>query len=201
MVFLTSIDILDTGFLTVSNRTGQLTTANRANSGDELRLKGVEFEYNTSSNVDSETFTANFADVEVSAVSVNPDAVRLTIYLNRSSTSSGTDVWSSNDMGNLYALTQLPKTKGFKAIYYPVDAAVASTVRKHDEQITYYLGRTDTTESQGDIDLNIATGTSTTATGKDLTDIKYVPVRFTDCSLTQSSEGGIKLTLNGFRTA
>ena len=47
MVFLTSLNILDTGFLDVATRTGQLSSANRVNSGLALQLKGVNFDIKT----------------------------------------------------------------------------------------------------------------------------------------------------------
>jgi hypothetical protein len=199
MVFLTSIDILDTGFLTVTNRTGQLSTSNRVNSGNALRLKGVNFEINSSSNLDDETYSANFDDVQVPVISVNPDKITLTLYLNRQATENNTGVWETGDMQYLSALLNLPKTKGFKAIYYPV-ARTAITTRRQDEQIVTYLGRTDVTESQGDISITIATSGST-ASGQNLTDVNYIPVRFSNCRINQDTSGGVEVVLEGTRTA
>jgi len=201
MVFLTSVDILDTGFLTVSSRTGQLSTANRANSGSALRLKGVELEISSASNLDKETYAANYSDIECPVVSVNPDEIKLTIWLNKTATASNIGVWATGDMQYIAALLDLPKTRGFKAIYYPVDAASGATVRKHNEQILYYLGITDTTESQGDINLTLATSDTATASSKDLTDVKYIPVRFESCDISQDTSGGVQVTLTGVRTA
>lgn len=201
MVFITSVDILDTGFLTVTNRTNQLTTANRVNSGSALRLKGVELNIGSSSNLDDESYTAEFDDIEVPVISVNPDTVKLTLYLNKQSTEANTGVWDTGDMKYLAELLSLPKTKGFKAIYYPVDAAVGATIRKHNEQILYYLGRTDTAEDQGDIDITLATSNTATASSKDLTDVIYIPVRFSNCDIVQGTGGSIEVTLTGTRTA
>jgi hypothetical protein len=74
-------------------------------------------------------------------------------------------------------------------------------VRKHNQQITFYLGRTDTSETQGDIDITLATDETTTADQKDLTDIKYIPVRFKSCTINQEPGNTISITLDGVRTA
>lgn len=200
MVFLTSLDILDTGFLTVTNRTGQLATSARVNSGAALRLKGVQLEINSSSNLDDETYSANFDDIEVPVVSVNADTITLTIYLNRSATETNTGVWETGDMKYLSALLNLPKTKGFKALYYPVIRG-ATTLHKADEQITTYLGRFDTVESQGDISLTVINGSNESTTTGDLTDVLYIPVRFNNCTITQDTSGGVEVQLTGVRTA
>ena len=200
MVFLTSIDILDTGFLTVTNRLGQLPTAQRVNAGAALRLKGVELEIESSSNLDDETFASNLDDeIESDLVSVNPDTIKLTLFLNASSTESNPGTWGTSDMKYLAGLLRLPKTKGFKAIYYPVLAS-ATTVRKNNQQMTFYLGRTDTGESQGDIDITVANAETTTVAERNLTHIKYIPVRFRSCSMTQEPGQRIKVTLEGVRT-
>ena len=200
MVFLTSIDILDTGFLTVTNRLGQLPTAQRVNSGQALRLKGVELEIESSSNLDYETFASNLDDeIETDVVSVNADKVKLTLYLNTSSTENNPGVWGTSDMKYLAGLLRLPKTKGFKAIYYPVLAS-ATTVRKNNQQMTFYLGRTDTGESQGDLNLTLANTNTTTVSSQNLTHVKYIPVKFNSCKMTQEPNQGIRVTLEGVRT-
>ena len=80
MVFLTSIDILDTGFLTVTGRTNQLSTANRVNSGGALRLKGIELEIGSSANLDDETYSGESNEIECPLISVNADTFQMTIF-------------------------------------------------------------------------------------------------------------------------
>jgi hypothetical protein len=195
MVFLTSIDILDTGFLTKTNRGTQLSTANRVNSGSALRLKGVDLEISGSSNVDKETFPGNTTGaIDCPLISVNPDEFTLTLYLNSSNTDTN-NPWGINDVANLALIRRLTKTAGFKAIYYPV----SGNIRKRNQQLSYQLGSADTSESQGDINITLATTeTDTTGTsGYDLTDVNYIAVRFESFSIKQEPGNSIEVKLNG----
>jgi hypothetical protein len=199
MVFLTSIDILDTGFLSKSSRSSQLATSERVNNGSALRLKGVEMNLEVSSNLDSETFTGEFGDVACPLISVNPDTFTMTLYLNSNNTTTS-NVWGVDDMGALGFLRRLPKTKGFKAIYYPVSA----NVRNRDKQMIWEMGTPDTTESQGDINITLAATEASTAgtSGFDLTAVNYIAVRFNSCSITQESGSSkIVVKLSGVITA
>jgi hypothetical protein len=198
MVFLTSIDILDTGFLSKTTRTNQLSTANRVNSGNALRLKGVVFEIDSSANLDDSPSPGKYDDLEIPLISVNPDTFRLTLFLNSNNTST-TNPWGINDVAVLSSLRRLPKTAGFKALYYPVSA----NIRKRDSQMIYQLGSPDTTEPQGDIDITLATtqGDTTGTAGFDLTDVNYISVRFQSCKITQDGDGTkITVELNGVIT-
>jgi hypothetical protein len=195
MVFLTSIDILDTGFLTKTNRGTQLSTANRVNAGVALRLKGVDLEISGSSNVDKETFTGNTTgEISCPLISVNPDEFTLTLYLNSSNTDTN-NPWGVNDVANLALIRRLTKTAGFKAIYYPV----SGNIRKRNQQLIYQLGSADTSESQGDINIALATTESDTTgtSGYDLTDINYIAVRFESFSIKQEPGNSIEVKLNG----
>jgi hypothetical protein len=194
--FLTSLDIVDTGFISYTNRTNQLSATNRANSGSALRLKGVMIELGSSANLDDETFTGNFDDVEVATVSVNADTIQLTIWINSKNVDAN-NVWGIDDMAQIAQLRRLTKTRGFKAIYYPV-LKTATTVRAQDEQLLTYIGTTDVAQPQGDIDLTLATAANTTNDGYDLTDINYLPVYFKSFKVVQDSKSsGMKITLMG----
>lgn len=199
-IVLTSVDIIDTGFLSVSNRTSQVATALRVNAGVALKLKGVELEIGSSSNLDEETYTAEYDDIEVPVCSVNPDTIRLTIILNKTSTESNPGVWNTSDMKYLAEIFRLPKTVGFKALYYPVIRG-ATILHHTDQQILNYLGRYDTTETQGDVSLTVVNGSGNSTTTGDLTDVVYIPVRFKSCNVTQTPDGFIQVTLDGVRTA
>ena len=195
MVFLTSIDILDTGFLTKTSRGTQLSTANRVNAGSALRLKGVNLEISGSSNVDKETFTGNTTGaISCPLTSVNPDEFTLTLFLNSSNTDTN-NPWGVNDVANLAEIRRLTKTAGFKAIYYPV----TGSIRKRDQQLIYQMGSVDTSEIQGDIDITLATTESDVSgtSGYDLTDVKYIAVRFESYSITQEPGNTIEVKLNG----
>lgn len=200
MVFLTSVDIVDTGFLTVTNRSGQLTPAARVNNGQALRLKGVELDIDVTSNLDDETFAGN-ADgaIEIPLVSVNPDKITLTILINRTSNEDNPGVWNTEDMKYLAAISRLPKTPGFKAIYYPVDSLLSSSIRRQNEQILFWLGRIDTVEDQGDLNLTLAVSNTATQSGKDLTRVRYIPVKFNSCKIKQETTQTMRITLEGYR--
>lgn len=207
MVFLTSLNILDTGFLDVNTRTGQLSSSLRVNSGSALQLKGVNIDITSSSNLDKSVtpgkIPTSIKDNEKRAlISVNPIAITISILLNSNNIDTS-NVWGINDMALLSQLLRIPSTYGWKAIYYPVDNTAtdsgSNTSRKRNSQITYQLGATDTTESQGDLNLTLWTGT-TSASSKDLTDVNYIPVRFESCSITQVPDNKIQVTLSGVVT-
>lgn len=207
-IFLTSIDILDTGFLRVgrstpSARVNQLGTSSRVNSGSALRLKGVTIEFDSTSNLDATASPAQFNTSTIvapqsAAVSSNPTRFTMNIKINSTNTDTSNE-WGINDMSLVAHLLQLPHTKGFKAIYYPVDLTATGDTRNLTKQLTHYLGDNDTTQSQGDIDITLWTG-ATSASSKDLTDVNYVAVRFDSCKITQTPSQMIDITLSGVIT-
>jgi hypothetical protein len=207
MVFLTSLNIVDTGFLDVNTRTNQLSTSLRVNSGSALQLKGVNFDIESSSNLDTSTspgytITTIKSHEKRSWISSNATQVTISILLNSNNTSTS-NVWDINDMSLLAQILKLPHTVGWKALYYPVDNSATDTggndSRKRNSQIVYQLGATDTSESQGDLNLTLWTGT-TSASSKDLTDVNYIPVRFTSCKINQTPDNKVMVTLQGVVT-
>jgi hypothetical protein len=203
MTFLTSIDIIDTGFVSLTTRTSQFSTANRVNLGAALKLKGVAVDFTSSSNLDDGGYPGIYSDVEVPVVSSNPDQISITINLNSSYTDTS-NPFDVDDMSLIAELIRLPKTKGIKAIYYPVDITAndvaPNTSNRKDRQLIYNLGTTDTVEAQGDLNLTVWTGV-TTASSKTLKDIKYIPVRFKDCKMTQdATTNSIRIILTGVKT-
>jgi len=217
--FLTSIDILDTGFLTVTSRTNQLSTSERVNSGNSLRLKGVTLNIDDSASVDKSSTpgyiptTLNSVVQSVrghekrSLITRNPTQISIGLLLNANNDDTSNS-WGVDDMALLTHLRKLPHTAGFKAIYYPVDNTAtdtgANTTHKRDNQVIYQIGEADTTEDQGNIasgtHMTLWTGATSTATGKDLTDVNYVPVRFESCSIRQVANNKIQVTLQGVIT-
>jgi hypothetical protein len=203
MVFLTSLDILDTGFLAVDrdangDRSNQVTSANRVNLGVALRLKGVNFDITSSSNVDKTATPGKLTTNRNGLVSVNPDQITISIMLNQRHTDTN-NPYGTNDMSYVAALNKLPKTLGFKAVYYPVDDTATGDDRKKDVQLPTLLGEKDTTQDQGDIDISLWNG-STNVSGKDLTDVKYIGVRFESCQITQTPSNSIRVALSGVIT-
>jgi len=207
MVFLTSLDILDTGFLTVTSRQSQLASGSRVNSGSALRLKSVDITIQSTSNLDSGV-TPGFNPSDIknhearALVSINPIPVTIKIFLNTRNINAS-NYYGINDMSLLPYLLSLPHTKGFKAIYYPVDNTANDTgsnsTEQRNQQIVYQLGATDTSEDQGDIDITIWTNT-TSASSKDLTDVNYIPIRFKSCKINQITSNKIMVTLQGVVT-
>ena len=97
MVFLTSIDILDTGFISKTDRTSQLEPSDRVNSGSALRLKGVELDMSGSSNTDNEGSPGNYTNPTAQLISINGDEIELTLYINSNNVDTN-NVWGINDM-------------------------------------------------------------------------------------------------------
>lgn len=217
MVFITSLDILDTGFLTVTSRSSQLSTSNRVNSGKSLRLKAVNFTVNSTSNLDVAVTPAFFpSDIknheQRALVSVNPTTVTLTLHLN-TDYSDTSNYYGVNDLELLPYLLKLPHTKGFKAIYYPVTNASinsgASTNNERDKQLVYQLGISDSGSTEdseagiGDIDtayyMKLWHNTAEDTTN-DLTKVNYMPIRFNSCQQIQGKSNKITIVLNGVVT-
>ena len=201
MAFITSMNIVDTGFLTVKNRTAQLARAQRANEGNEIVLKAVKITFNGSSNLDYETNPGNDGEVQAELISVNADKVTLEVYLNRKSTANNPGVWNTSDLQNIPALIKLAKTKGFKAIYYPVAFNSANLqIRKQDEQLLFYMGRRDLSSvTPGDIAINLASSNTQEITGN-LSNVRYVAVRFENWDIMQDVKGRMILKLEGVVT-
>lgn len=214
-IFLTSIDILDTGFLKVGERTpadrgsNQGAAATRVNAGAALRLKGVTLTLSSSANLDKSASPGRFnvnesstptttEGVQCPAISSNPTEFTLTLYLN-SKNDSTSNVWGINDMALLNDLLNLPHTPWFKALYYPVDNAATGDTRGLTKQMVYYIGSADTTQNQGDIDITLWNG-SASATGYDLTDVNYIACRFESVKLSQSPKNNIQVDLSGVIT-
>lgn len=207
MVFLTSIDILDTGFLSLSNRSSQLSKSNRVNNGDALRLRGVNINYTTTANLDAKPIPSMIPSSlrdynEVSLISLNNPTIQIIIFFNKGNTSTD-NIWGINDKEIIYKIPRLVSTLGVKAVYYPVDISASdsgsSSSRNRDFQIPNIYGITDTTENQGDIDINLWTGT-TFASGKNLKNIKYLPVRFKSISNPETTYNGVRITITGVIT-
>jgi len=104
---------------------------------------------------------------------------------------------SINDVTLLAQLMRLPETYGIKALYYPVTATASGDTRRQTSQLIYQIGAVDTTEPQGDISLTLWDG-STAATSKNLTHVRYIPCRFSNCTITQQPGNSIKVRLEGF---
>ena len=198
MVFLTSLDILDTGFLTQTGRTNQLAAGDRVNAGVALRLKEVSFEIESSSNLDKSVTPANSDTGQYPWISNNPTTFSMEIVLNRKNDDT-TNPWGVNDVSYIAQLYKLPHTKGFKALYYPVKTGVLADERNRDTQMIYLLGAVDTTEDQGDISISLWDG-SAEETSLDLTSVKYVCVRFETCKETQLPKNKMLITLTGVIT-
>jgi hypothetical protein len=198
MVYLTSINILDTGFATKAKDTTQLATAYRVNSGAALQLKGVNFEISSSANLDKASFATNTAQTTVPFIGVNPRTFTLTLFLNSRNTDTN-NTYEVNDVALLAEILRLPETYGVKALYYPVHITATPDDRRMSSQLVYQIGAADTTETQGDISLTIWGGSSQLTT-QNLTDVRYISCRFESCSITQDPGSGIKVTLDGVWT-
>lgn len=203
MVFLSSLAILDTGFLTVSSRQGQLAAANRVNSGSQLLLKGVQFRITSAANLDK-SVTPGYIPSDIkgheqrSLVSVKPTMVTIAVFLSRNNTDSS-NYYEVNDMSLLPFLLRLPHTAGFKAIYFPVTTTASPDDRGLTKQILHHIGGTDTTESQGDINLTLWSGSGSGAS-RDLTDVRYIPVKIESVQQPQQPTSKLIVTLTGVVT-
>lgn len=194
MVFLTSLDILDTGYLTKAKNTTRLTAAEIANAGTAFRLKGVEFDIQSSCNLDKSTTPGKFSTLAVPLISVNPREITIRVVFNRLNVSTG-NYFAVNDMSYIYEFVRLAETKGIKAIYYPVDSSATGDTRGMTSQILYQLGTADTTEGQTGISISLWSG-SVEATGKNLTNVKYIPCRIESVKFPQRGDNIIEAVIS-----
>jgi hypothetical protein len=193
MVFLTSLDILDTGYLTKAKNTTRLATADIANAGVAFRLKGVEFDIQSSCNLDKSATPGKFTTPTVPLISINPRELTIRVVFNRFNTSTS-NYFAVNDMSYIYELVRLAETKGIKAIYYPVDTSATGDTRGMANQILYQLGTADTTEPQTSISISLWNG-SAEATGKNLTNVKYIPCRIESVKFPQRGDNIIEVVI------
>jgi hypothetical protein len=201
MVFFTSLNILDTGFLAKSVRSSQLATANRAYSGAAFTLKGVTLTINSSGNLDKTTPPAKFTASQHALVSINPRTFIITIYVGANYTSTS-NIYGVNDVAMLPELLRLPETAGWKAIYVPVDISSAAGYLKRESHLIYAIGSADTSEGQGDLSFSVIKDGAVTTT-RNLTYVKYLCARFETCQLgfDPSTPNAIRVTLSGVFTA
>jgi len=203
MVFLTSLDILDTGYLAVDrdadgDRSNPVPTADCVNSKVALRLKGVNFDITSSSNVDKLSTPGKLTTNRIGLVSVNPRQVSIKLMLNQR-TESDTAPYGINDMSYLASLIKLPETSGFKAVYYPVKEGATPDDRRKDRQIVTLIGTADTIQTQTGINLSLWDGADEDTTN-DLTDVRYIAVRFESCKINQTPKNSIEVELSGVIT-
>lgn len=194
MVYLNSLHIVDTGWLSTTSRGTQLSSASRANAGSALPLKAVDIDISATSNIDKSTPPGVYSAVQHALVSLNPTEFTLNIRIN-SKYASTSNPYAVNDAGLIPELLRLPKTTGWKAMYYPTDVASGTGAFGKEGQLLYAIGTTDTTESQGDLNITLNTGLH-----KDLTDVKYVAVRFDACRVHEDITNIVKVTLTGVFT-
>lgn len=194
MVFLTSLDILDTGYLTKAKSGTRLATADIANAGVAFRLKGVEFDIQSSCNLDKSSTPGKFTTPTVPMISFNPREITIRVIFNKFDTSTS-NYFGVNDMSYISELVRLAETTGIKAIYYPVDATATGDTRGMTSQILYQLGAVDTIEPQTGISISLWNG-SAEATGKNLTNVKYVPCRIESVKFPQRGDNIIEAVIS-----
>lgn len=199
MTFLTSLDILDTGYLTKSKSGTILSNANRVNNGNALRLKGVSFVVNSSASLDTSTHLTKTSEIQIPFISALPTTFTISIFLDERNTDTNNQ-FSIADMSYIYELYRLPRTQGVKAIYYPVTVAATGDTRGRDKQLVYLLGSQDSgSVTQTGISLSAWNG-SAEATGLDLTDVKYISARFESVQMTQQTSSAVRINLEGVFT-
>lgn len=115
---MSNIAILDTGYAVKPNPINTTPSGSqfaRANSGNEILLKGVEVACDISSNVDNTNVPAQtdtnglYQSPEINAVSCSADSFTVTGIADRR---------VSGDMTNLSNLRNAVKSKGVKLFYY-----------------------------------------------------------------------------------
>lgn len=195
---MANLSVIDTGFLKTTNTGTQLSATNRANSGSLITFKAVDFKPTAKGNLDNAPTLGTYTDSEVHLVSVENVGFNMMGKL---------DMTDSTDRALVYQLLRLCRTRGYKALFYDVDRATTdtggNTSLRRDQQLVTLLANAhyDTTEPQGDISFSAWTGTAS-ATGKNLTNVVHIHVRFMDVNFSQSADTKIvTFTLRGVITA
>lgn len=118
---MSSITILDTGFLKIDNTGTQLSSANRANSGSAITLNSVSVNFETKANVDDSPALGKYAETEVNFASFDNRKLVIKGVLRSS---------NSTEMSLVYPLHKLVQTKGYKTVYYPIVGDTTQLVSK-----------------------------------------------------------------------
>lgn len=112
----------DSGYLSPTNTGTIATDANRVNSGNAIALHGVEFKPITSANFDDSPLIGQFP----SGTNVSSGAdIHLTSIENMGFTITGfLDLSVAADQALVVPLTQLPRTKWYKLLYFSATTGV-----------------------------------------------------------------------------
>jgi len=194
---MANLSILDTGYLKTDNSGTQLAATSRANSGNLINLKTVNFKPTAKSNLDTNPVLGTFAEAEIHLVS----------FENLGFSIQGrVDTRVSADLDLIWQLVLLCRTKGYKAMFYNVDKDATDTganqTLERDKQLVTNLANEhyDTTEPQTGISFSLWTGAASTAS-KNLTNVEHMMVRFIDVTFTQSPKSKlISYSLKGIST-
>lgn len=190
---MANISIVDTGFITpyhvgsLGQAVTQISSANRANSGNKMVLKTVSFNPNIKLNVD------DTPEIDKSEAVVNIGTVE-----NLKFTLNGVlDMSNSTDRGYVYQMLRLCKTKAYKALFYDVirTSSEAQNLYQILTQITglHYNGDGNFPgdSNQGDISFNLwSSGTEVAA--QNLTNVYHLHVIFTDVTFTDTADKSLK---------
>jgi len=185
----TNITILDTGFIKPTHTGTQVATTLRSNSGVAFTIKANSIVPNSTLLGQANPELSSLTTPESNVGSQEASNIRIQGVLNAD---------NSADRALFMALWNLPRTYGYKAVFYNVDTTATDTgtnsTRKRDHQLVTMLANShvDTTEPQGDISMSGIIWTNTAyGSAKDLTDVYHIHVFFR--SFTPNQSGGKNL--------
>lgn len=143
---MANLTVLDTGYPNTTNNGTQLSTANRANSGNAIELKAAEATFDASAGLDNTPIPAKYFDTDVNTTasqvtfaSVENPKITISGVLKRN---------SETDMNLIPELYKLVTTKGIKVLYY-------NSTSDGYRDLTDSLGSTDSYHVTGTKHLHI----------------------------------------------
>lgn len=200
-ITLSSISLLDTGFLSKAKSGTQVGVASRANSGAALTIKAMQLDITSTANLDDSPYIGVYDEIDAPLISTNPTQFTLTFMINRFNTDTN-NYWQINDTALLAQIVRLAKTPGVKALYYPVKTSgVAANTQNVLRQMVYWIGAVDASNiPQGDISIELSTNNTTSTTGNTLKDVNYVACRFNSVQMSHDPTNVLKVVLSGVFT-
>ena len=128
---MAQISITDTGYLKTDNSGTRLSTANRANSGSKITLKGVKINFTRLANLNVKPVLGTYDDVDVDMIGFDNAGLMISGKLDMTDTTERTYVG---------VLNELVKTRGWKAIFY--DSSTSSN-EDTQGQLIYQIANSD----------------------------------------------------------
>lgn len=174
------IQILDTGFLkTDHSDAGQLASSLRANDGSSVELRITSMSFSSKLNLDIKPDVGTFNETENNVGSIENPIIQIQGVLDKK---------DDTDTALIPELVMLSQTKGYKALFYPINRDNTANSESKNNNLVYRLcdGHYNTTEPAGDIDITLKDTGGSTSSGYDLCDVEHLHIHVRNVTFNES---------------